>query len=182
MHHTLKLYSRNRESVLKFYIFMAKWTKLPLIGRLVRGVANFYGKRGSAAYLLTLDEAEEIVDSSAGLALGPCDCRTVFKNCDNPINTEIMVGLSRNVFMEERPHDYREITKQEAKDVLRECHQRGLLHTLVKCRQDFYAICNCCSCCCVPLRLSKQYGIGNALVRNGDIVREFKQRQLLKAP
>jgi len=180
MHHSMRLYSRYRESALKFYIFMARWTKIPLIGRLVRWVANLYGKKGSAAYLLTLDEAEEIVDISEGLALGPCDCRAVFRNCDNPINnTEIMVGLSRNVFIEERPHDYREITKQEAKDVLRQCHQRGLIPTIVKCRQDFYAICNCCSCCCVPLRLSKEYGIGNALAKSDDIVREFEQRQLL---
>ena len=179
MHHTLRLYSRYREVILKFYIFMARWTKIPLLGRLVRWVANLYGKKGSAAYLLTLDEAEEIVDISEGLALGPCDCRAVFRNCNNPINAEIMVGLSRNVFIEERPHDYQEITKQEAKDVLRQCHQRGLIPTIVKCRQDFYAICNCCSCCCVPLRLSKQYGIGNALTRSDDIVREFRERQLL---
>ena len=179
MHHSIRLYSRHRESVLKFYIFMARWTKIPLIGRLVRGVAILYSKKGSAAYLLTLDEAEEIVDISEGLALGPCTCRAVFRNCDNPINAEIMVGLSRNVFIEERPHDYREITRQEAKDVLNQCHQRGLIPTIVKCRQDFYAICNCCSCCCVPLRLSKQYGIGNALARSDDIVREFRKRQLL---
>ena len=179
MHHSLRIYSRYRELFLKYYIFQAKWTKIPLVGRLVRRVANLYGKKGSAAYLLTLDEAEEIVDISEGLALGPCTCRAVFKNCDNPINAEIMVGLSRNVFIEERPHDYREITREEAKDVLRQCHQRGLIPTIVKCRQDFYAICNCCSCCCVPLRLSKQYGIGNALGRSGDIVREFKQRQLV---
>jgi len=179
MHHSLRLYSRNRESVLKFYIFMAKWTRIPLIGRLVRWVANLYGKKASGAYLLTLDEAEEIVDSSEELALGPCTCRAVFRNCDNPINAEIMVGLGQNIFLEERPEDYREITKQEAKDVLRQCHQRGLIHTIVKCRQDFYAICNCCSCCCVPLRLSKKYGIGNALTRSDDIVQKFKQHQLL---
>jgi hypothetical protein len=142
-------------------------------------VANLYGRKGSAAYLLTLAEAEEIVGISEGLALGPCDCRAVFRNCDNPINSEIMVGLSRNVFIEERPHNYREITIQEARDVLRQCHQRGLIPTIVKCRQDFYAICNCCSCCCVPLRLSKKYGIGNALGRSADIVREFRERQLL---
>jgi len=174
----LKLYSRYRELVLRFYMFMAGWTKIPVIGRLVRGVANAYGRNMEGAYLLTPGEAEEIVDISEGLALGPCSCRAVFKNCDNPVDMEIMLGLSRNVFIEERPHDYREITKQEAKDILSECHQRGLIHTIVKCRQDFYAICNCCSCCCVPLRLSKKYGIGNALTRNGDIVSEFREHQL----
>ena len=175
MHHSLKLYSRYRKLFLRYYIFQARWTRIPLVGRVVRRVANRYGTKASGAYLLTLDEANEIVDSSEGLALGPCTCRTVFRNCDNPLDTEIMVGLSRNIFMEERPHDYREITKYEARDILRQCHQRGLIHTIIKCRQDFYAICNCCSCCCVPLRLNKKYGIGNALTRNDDIVRQFKE-------
>ena len=179
MHHTLRLYSRHRELILKYYIFQAKWTRIPLIGRLVRMIANLYGKKGSGAYLLTLDEAEEVVDCSEGLALGPCTCRAVFRNCNNPINTEIMVGLGGNTVIGERPHDYREITKQEAKDILRQCHQSGLIHTIIKCRQDFYAICNCCSCCCVPLRLNKKYGIGNAVTRSDTIVREFKEHQLM---
>ena len=140
-------------------------------------MANAYGKKMSGAYVLTLHEANEIVDISDGLALGPCTCRTVFRNCDKPINTEIMVGLSRNIFIEERPQDYREITKEEAKHILKQCHESGLIHTIIKCRQDFYAICNCCSCCCVPLRLTQKYGIGSALVRKGNIVEELKERQ-----
>jgi hypothetical protein len=178
VHHSLRLYSRYRELFLRYYIFQAKWTRIPLIGRLVRKVANSYGKKMSGAYLLTIHEANEVVDSSGGLALGPCTCRAVFKNCDNPANTEIMVGLNRNIFMEERPHDYHEITKQEAKDILKQCQQIGLIHTIVKCRQDFYAICNCCSCCCVPLRLNTKYGIGSALARRHGIVQELKKSQL----
>ena len=85
--------------------------------------------------------------------------------------------MSRNIFMEGRPHDYREITKQEAKDILKQCHQNGLIHTIVKWQHDFYAICNCCSCCCVPLRLLKKYGIGNALVREDNIVEKLRGRQ-----
>ena len=176
MHHSLRIYSRYRELFLKYYIFQAKWTKLPLIGNLVRMVANAYGQKASAAYLLTLGEACQIVDSAEGVALGPCTCRQVFHNCQQPVNTEIMVGLSRNVFMQERPHDYREITRDQAKNVLRECHEKGLMHTIIRCRQDFYAICNCCTCCCVPYRLNKNYGIGKALVRNEDIVLEFTKR------
>jgi hypothetical protein len=181
VHHSLRIYSRYREFFLRYYMFQAKWTRIPLVGSLVRRVANLYGKKGNSAYLLTLEEAYEIIDSSNGLALGPCTCRTVFKNCDNPINSEIMVGLDRNVFIEQRPHDYREITREEAKEILRKCHSNGLLHTIVKCREDFYAICNCCQCCCVPFRLSKHYGISSALIRNGNIVTEVKRRQTNQA-
>ncbi len=180
MHHSLRLYSKYRELFLRYYIFQARWARIPLVGRLVRRVANAYGRNMEGAYLLTLNEANEIVDISEGLAVVPCTCRTVFSNCDNPINTEILIGLSRNVFAEERQYDYREITKQEAKDILTQCHQSGLIHTIIKCRQDFYAICSCCSCCCVPLRLKKEYGIGSALVRSDDIVREFRERRLFE--
>jgi hypothetical protein len=178
MHHSMKLYGRYRELILRYYIFQAKWTKIPLIGRLVRKVANAYGRNVSNAYLLTLQEASDIVDNSDGVALGPCTCRTVFKHCDNPIHAELMIGHSRNMFGEMSPHEFREITKEEAKDLLKQCHQRGLIHTIVKWQHDFYAICNCCSCCCVPLRLNKKYGIGDALVRNTNIVADLKAGKL----
>ncbi len=177
MHHSLRLYNRYRQIFLRYYIFQARWTRIPLLGRLIRRIANLYGSHVSAAYLLTLKEANEIIDASEAVALGPCTCRTVFHNCDNQKDTEIMIGLTRNILMEQRPQDYREITKQEAKEVLSNCHQSGLIHTIVKCREDFYAICNCCSCCCVPLRLNKKYGIGNALLRNDDIVQQLKTKQ-----
>jgi hypothetical protein len=177
MHHSLRLYSRNREWVAKFYIFWGKRAKLPVIGRLIRWVANAYGNNLERAYMLTTSEAEEIVEIAEGLALGPCTCRTLFKNCDNLINAEIMLRLNGNVFIEDRPEDYREVTTEEAREILRQCHERGLVHTIIKCREDYYAICNCCPCCCIPLRLSKQYGIG-ALKRNEDIVGQFKEYQI----
>jgi hypothetical protein len=164
---------------MRFYIFMGKWTRIPLIGRLVRRVANAYGSNMSGSYLLTSSEAEEIVDCAEGVALGPCTCRQVFKNCSNPVDVEILLGPTRHIFLEDLPHDSQEISKEKAKEVLKDCHQKGLIHTIIRCRNDFYAICNCCSCCCVPLRLSKQYGIGKALSRHKDIVSEFKKHQLL---
>ncbi len=174
MHHTLKLYSRHREFSLKFYLFWAAWTKIPLLGRLVRWVGNWWGKKLEGAYLLRTAEAEEIVDMAQELAVGPCACRQITQKCDNPVQAEIMLGMDGNVFVTERPQDYRRITKEEAKVILRDCHDHGLIHTIIRCRNDYYAICNCCACCCVPLRLSKAYGIKNALIRKEDIVQEFQ--------
>ncbi|MBI2854036.1 MAG: ferredoxin-like protein [Chloroflexi bacterium] len=174
MHHTLRMYSRHREWFLRYYIFQAKWTRIPLIGWLVRAVGNLYGTKASAAYVLTLEEANEIIDSSGGLVVGPCTCRAIFKKCDRPLETEILIGATRNVFVAERPHCHHVITKEEAKDIMRRCHELGLVHTIIKCRENFYAVCNCCSCCCVPTRLRKKYGMGKALVRKADIVQEVK--------
>jgi hypothetical protein len=173
MHHTLKLYSANRRLVLRFYMLFAGCTRIPLLGRLARWAANAYGRSLHRAYLLTPEEALELVNVAGGLAVTACDCRRVFKNCDHPIITEILLGPTRHVMLEAMPRESREISHGEAEEILRVNQRRGLVFTIIKCRGDFYAICSCCSCCCVPLRLSKRYGIGEALVRHKDILKEY---------
>jgi hypothetical protein len=177
MHHTLRLYAGNRGFVLRLYMFFAAWTKIPLLGRLVRRVANAYGRTAHRAYLLTPDEADELIELSEGVAAGPCDCRTLARNCDNPRDNEILLGPTRHVMLETMPHGAREIDKDQARAILRDSHRHGLIFTIVRCREDYYAICSCCTCCCVPLRLKNQYGIGDVVVRHKGIVEEFREYQ-----
>ena len=177
MHHSLKLYGGHRLGTIRLYMFFGAWTKIPLLGRLVRWVANMYGKNMHAAYLLMPNEAEELLDIAEGVAIAKCTCRNLYRKCDNPIDNEILLGPSRHLLLEAMPDDARETNKEKAREILRDSHQRGLILTILKCRGDFYAICSCCSCCCVPLRLSKQYGIGNGLVRHKGIVDEFREYQ-----
>jgi hypothetical protein len=177
MHHTLKFYGKNRQLTLHLYMFFAGWTRIPLLGRLVRYVIDAYADNMHRAFLLSPQEARELVAIAGSVAAGPCDCRSVFKNCDNPTDNEILLGPTRHILMEAMPEKSREITVAEAEKTLEDSHKRGLIHTIIKCRGDFYAICNCCSCCCVPLRLSKQYGIGKVLVRHKDIIGEYRRYQ-----
>jgi hypothetical protein len=177
MHHTLKLYGSHTQSVLRLYMFFAGWTRLPWLGRLVRRIANAYGRNLHRAYLLTLAEGEELVSIAEGVAVAQCSCRKTFQKCDHPIDVEILLGPSRHIFLEAMHGDAQEITGEKAKEILHDSQRRGLILTIVKCRKDFYAICSCCSCCCVPLRLSKQYGIGEVLVRHRNVVKEFRDYQ-----
>jgi hypothetical protein len=178
MHHTLRFYSINRRNILRAYMFFAAWTRLPLVGRLVRKIANAYGRNMHRAYLLTPAEAAELVNIAEGVAVGPCDCRKVFRKCNHPIDTEILLGPTHHIMREAMSKESREISREQAIEILHNSQRRGLILTIAKCRGDYYAICSCCSCCCVPLRLSKQYGIGEALVRHKDIVKEFREYQL----
>jgi len=178
MHHTLRFYGQHQHQFLRLYIFLAKLTNIPLIGGLVRRIANIYGRRSHQGYLLTVAEAEQIIDASRYVALGPCSCRQVFHRCDNPVISEILVGTGVEVFSQIGVNGFREVSKNEAKEVLRQCHQKRLTHNIVRCQQHFYAICNCCSCCCVPTRLKQNYGIGYALVRNKKVVEDFQKQQL----
>lgn len=177
MHHTLKFYSKNRKLTLRLYMFFAEWTRIPLLGRLARRIINAYADSMHQAFLLRPEEAQELVKIAGGIASGPCDCRKVFKKCQHPTDNEILLGPTQHILTEAMPEDSRKISPEEAGRILEESHKRGLIHTIIKCRGDFYAICSCCSCCCVPLRLSKQYGIGQVLVRHKDIVSEFREYQ-----
>jgi hypothetical protein len=90
------------------------------------------------------------------------------------VEAEIMLGKGDNPFVAGRPENYRKITIEEARSALEGFRKQGLVSTVIKCNEAFYAICNCCSCCCVPLRLKNDYGIGKAATRSPDIVGEFK--------
>lgn len=177
MHHTLRFYSGKRSTVLWLYMFFGAWTKIPFIGRLVRRLANYYGRVAHRTYLLTPAEADELVEISEGVAAGPCSCRKLAHNCDNPADNEILLGPTRHVLLETMPDDSREINKEEARAILKDSHERGLIFSVARCREDYYAICSCCTCCCVPLRLKNLYGIGEVVVRHKDIVQEFRDYQ-----
>ena len=175
MHHALRFYGQHQHSFLRIYIALAELTSIPLVGGLVRSVGNAYARKAHSAYLLTTAQAEQIIDSAREIALGPCSCRQVFHNCDNPVMSEIVLGNGTEAF---KGRDFKKIAKEEAKEVVRQAHQKRLTHTIVRCGEHFYALCNCCACCCVPTRLRQKYGINYALIRKNDVVAEFQRQQL----
>jgi hypothetical protein len=174
MHHTLGLYGRYQHQLLHLYTNLAKLARFPLVGAVVRQAGNLYGRLGHSGYSLTLAEAEQIVDSAPSVALGPCSCRAEFQRCENPIMAEIVLGDGSSKIYASREKEFRSITREEAKEVLREAHRNHLAQSIMRCGSHFYAICNCCSCCCVPSRLRSVFGIKLALVRNPAVVQTFQ--------
>ncbi len=178
MHHSLHLYGKHQHRLIHLYISLAGWSKIPVIGWFVKAVANTYARLGHSGYYLSLVEAEKIVDLSENVALGPCSCREEFHNCDKAIMSEIVLSQGvRSVYID-RQKEFRTVSKDEAKAVLRQAHAEKLTHSIMRCGKHFYAICNCCNCCCVPTRLRHDYGIGRALVRNPHVVADFERHRL----
>ena len=180
MHHTLPFYGWHQHRFLKIYMFLIKLTRIPVVGRLGRWLANSYGRSKHGGYLITLEEAEQIIDASNSAALGPCSCRQAFHNCDLPIMTEVVVAAGREVYTGKYNKEFKQVSKEEAKGILRKYHHSNVIHTIMHCQGMFYAICTCCTCCCVPYRLKKDYNIEFALIRNKDIVADYK-KQLAEA-
>lgn len=179
MHHLLPFYGKHQARFLKIYMALAKMVRMPLIGILVRYIANIYARRQHGGYLITQKEAEAIIDSSDTILLGPCCCRQVFHNCQRPVMAEIIVGAGREVYSETDSHNYKEISQKEAKQIMSRCHNDGMIHSIMHCRGFYYAICNCCCCCCVPYRLKNDYGIEYSFSRDRNIVDEYNKQRIL---
>jgi hypothetical protein len=178
MHHTLRLYGKHQHRLIHLYISLAGLIRVPLIGKMVRWVANTYAVHGHSGYYLTLAEAEQIVDIANSVSLGPCSCRREFHNCHHPVMSEIVLGNGSSEIYTARSKEFRQVSREEAKEILRQAHKDRLTQSIMRCGDNFYALCNCCNCCCVPSRLRQQYGVGKALVRNVNVVRDFQRQQL----
>lgn len=81
-----------------------------------------------------------------------CPCRSARENPCSPLDVCLIVGEPFASFAaEHHPQRSRWITSDEAAAILQAEHQRGHVHHAFfkdAMLGRFYAICNCCSCCC----------------------------------
>jgi ferredoxin len=81
-----------------------------------------------------------------------CPCRAIRDNPCEPLDVCLVIGEPFASFVaDHHPRRSRWITPQEAVDILRAEDERGHAHHAFfkdAMLGRFYAICNCCSCCC----------------------------------
>jgi Pyruvate/2-oxoacid:ferredoxin oxidoreductase delta subunit len=81
-----------------------------------------------------------------------CPCRAVRPNSCQPLDVCLVIGEPFASFVNEyHPRRSRWISQAEAAEILRAEHERGHVHHAFfkdAMLGRFYAICNCCSCCC----------------------------------
>jgi hypothetical protein len=64
--------------------------------------------------------------------------------------------------LDHHPGRARQVSTEEALALLDAEHERGHVHTAYfkdACDHRFYAICNCCKCCCGGLEAMVKYGV-----------------------
>lgn len=88
-----------------------------------------------------------------------CPCRSSSENPCLPMDVCLIVGEPFAGFIaEHHPKKARWISQQEAQEILQAEHERGHVHHAFF--KDvmlgrFYAICNCCSCCCGAMQAQR---------------------------
>jgi ferredoxin len=132
---------------------------------------TYHGKvvpLGAARQLVTVEEeisltnleqvipyarARDIVlQSPDHIVVLECPCRASRPNPCHPLDVCLVVGEPFASFVaEHHPHRSRWITPEEAVEILCAEHERGHVHHAFfkdAMLGRFYAICNCCACCC----------------------------------
>jgi len=108
--------------------------------------------------------ASDIIKSQTYLAVAHCPCRVktrlVGKGCSYP--EEVCFHFGRfGQFMVEEGFG-REVSTEEALDILKQAEEAGLVHLVDNMEQRTSLMCNCCPCCCVFLMGILKLKIPNA--------------------
>ncbi len=97
------------------------------------------------------------------VAVYECGCRHARPKPCQPTQVCMVVGQPGVDFiLEHNPQSSRRLTQAEALELLRAEHERGHLHSAWfkdAMLNRFYAICNCCKCCCGGVEAMTKYGI-----------------------
>jgi electron transport complex protein RnfB len=114
------------------------------------------------------EKVSQIIESHTKFAVADCICRKearmLGKGCDKLLETCISLGASADFYIENGLG--REISKEEAKEILLKAEEDGLIHCSTNSAGNKAFICNCCGCCCKYLALVTKYGNPNAVARS----------------
>lgn len=90
------------------------------------------------------------------IAVIDCSCRSTQENPCKPVDVCLVVGEPFASFiLEHKTNNARKISQEEAVEIIEAEDDRGHIHTAFfkdAMGDRFYAICNCCKCCCGAMR------------------------------
>lgn len=104
--------------------------------------------------VLPLDTISEMIKGADLIALSNCYCRSakqiLGEGCDHPLETCFYFDELAQMKLQT---DYaRQLTYDEAMDILYECETYGLVHNVSNCEGKIQTLCNCCECSCGVLK------------------------------
>jgi NAD-dependent dihydropyrimidine dehydrogenase PreA subunit len=111
------------------------------------------------------EAVKDLIQNQDRIAVTKCFCAAqqelLESGCDQPLEVCIMLGFYADYYIELGMG--RQITQEEALEILERSEEAGLVHQFADC-VDPGCICNCCSDCCAGLRAIKQLPNPAALV------------------
>ena len=116
----------------------------------------------------TYEKVSEIIENSTRFAVADCICRKeaeMFGHvCDKLMEGCMMFDMAADYYIENEFG--REITKEEARQVLKKAEEDGLVHHSSNHQGQKIFICNCCGCCCKALANITKHNNPDAIAKS----------------
>jgi NAD-dependent dihydropyrimidine dehydrogenase PreA subunit len=116
---------------------------------------------------LPYEKVSALIEKSQSFLVNECICkkeRALLDNpCDRPLEVCLALAPVPGIF--DKSPIGRVISKDQAYELLKKTEELGLVHLTNNLQNGQFFICNCCKCCCGPLRSINELGISA-----GDVV------------
>jgi ferredoxin len=93
------------------------------------------------------EDVKQIVANANSLAVTPCTCRVIDGSCGKSLEVCIQINKAADYALERGTG--RTLSKDETLEMLKQCEEEGLVHTVSNTRGLGHIICNCCKDCCI---------------------------------
>ena len=116
-------------------------------------------------WVMPTEQVLRVLEAAESIALQDCECRTHYKRCEKPL--EVCLLLNKVGDKAVAQGKARNISLEEATDVLKKANESGLVHlSLYMPDHEIFALCSCCSCCCHDLQIIKRTGRNDIILRS----------------
>lgn len=160
------LYARSEPLILRTFDrlirirFLAEGRGKPILKVLARLLSFF-----PTAEVVTLKRAEKFIDAisilgGAEIAVGPCVCQETLGKRNGTHIKDMVVLYGAGAYKRARG-GYEDMSPEDAKRLLRELHQEGMVPAFYACMQSrgwVFVICSCERQICLPFRAHKVAG------------------------
>lgn len=115
------------------------------------------------------EEVSKYINEARVISVSDCSCRTsreeIGEGCGH-LKEDMCIQINDAAEYYIRTNRGREITKEEALEIIRKAEKNGLMHQIPNTEGEghTHAICNCCGCACYAIRAASMYS-------NPDMVR-----------
>jgi ferredoxin len=157
------------DAITRFFVRLRARPVLMLLSRLM-GIILPTGEVVTTERALSFIDAISVLDKTE-ITVGPCMCQKALGKRDGTYIKDLAILHGAESHKMACPEEYKDLSPDEAKGLLRECQKEGLVPTFYSCLRSggwMYAICNCESKICFPFRAHQ--AAGAVIYRGPDVV------------
>ncbi len=125
-------------------------------------------KEEDYSIVLDYERATQVIETASCITVGTCYCRHKMehlgKACEQP--QEVCLTFNGAAKSLSKHGIAKEISKEEARKILDQCVDAGLVQIGDNVRESVAWICNCCGCCCEAIVAYKKLGFSPEIYSN----------------